>query len=238
MPPKQRKRRRRRRRKKNNDPQHSSNAGEITGAWAPAAHKAFASKVPANGAWAPAASKAFAAKVPATGAWAPKASAAKVPAERQLVDRICRKVSNSLNHRSTPTFEEVQDLFVAEGLSPEQMAEDRVLRACARLDPRPPPDHPSESFVHCLMHVCLHNLPGQLRKQPQYAVLRFDNDHAVRCQFPSLTHWALFAFNKTWRAQWEHFLGAPILPLPEKYSLGVGKYVGSWADAADSAESD
>ena len=68
--------------------------------------------------------------------------------------------------------------------------------------------------------------------------LHFGGDHSVQCRFPSLAHYALFAYNKQWRVQWEDLAGAPILPLPEKYELGIGNYTGSWADAADEDEED
>tara|TARA_Y100000739_G_scaffold208491_1_gene197718 strand:- start:315 stop:716 length:402 start_codon:yes stop_codon:yes gene_type:complete len=113
-----------------------------------------------------------------------------------------------------------------------------ALRLCARLDPRPPPS-PKTSFAHFLGHVVLHKFPEQLRREPQDKELNFKSGHAVNCQFPSLVHWGMFAYNERWRSRWEDLLGAPDIPLPEKkWSLGIGKYIGSWADAADSAEED
>jgi len=33
-------------------------------------------------------------------------------------------------------------------------------------------------------------------------------------------------------------VGAPLIKLPPKWSLKIGKYMGSWADAADSESED
>ena len=113
----------------------------------------------------------------------------------------------------------------------------KALRLCARLDPRPPPPLKT-SFAHFLGHVVLHKFPKQLRMEPHQQELHFNSGQAVKCQFPSLAHWSMFAYNKRWRSCWEGLLGAPDIPLPEKYKLGIGKYIGSWADAADTDEED
>ena len=53
---------------------------------------------------------------------------------------------------------------------------------------------------------------------------------------PLLAHWCLFAYNKSWRNRWEDLIGRPDIEMPDKWSLGIGKYLGSWADAADSED--
>ena len=153
-------------------------------------------------------------------------------------EKNCRAVSKSYNHKSTPAFEEVLNKLLEAGARMQDIVDDpRALRLCVRLDPRPPPD-PKESFTHFLGHVVLHKFPTQLRREMHHTVLNFAGGHSVQCQFPSLAHWCMFAYNKKWRSHWEHLLGAPNIPLPDKYVLGVGKYIGSWADAADTDDED
>jgi len=158
-----------------------------------------------------------------------------------LVDslsRLCKTVSKSYDCRSTPMFEEVLGKFIGGGETLDAVIESpKAIRVCARLDPRGPPPA-QNNFTHFLGHVVLHKFPNQVYQEPYFVELHFDGDHSVRCQFPSLAHYSLFAYNKKWREQWEDLMGAPILPLPEKYELGIGKYIGSWADAADEDEED
>lgn len=154
------------------------------------------------------------------------------------LSRLCKTVSKSYDCRSTPVFEEVLDKLLKGGETLDAItASPEALRVCARLDPRTPPPA-QECFTHFLGHVVLHKFPNQVYREPYFVDLHFDGGHSVRCQFPSLAHYALFAYNKTWRVQWVNLMGAPILPLPAKYELGIGKYLGSWADAADEDEED
>ena len=152
---------------------------------------------------------------------------------RSKLERICRKVSKSYNHQSTPTFEEVWQKMLDSGATADEiLSEPRAQRLCARLDARQPPGI-KKYFTHFLGHVILHKFPGQLRRVHHCVTITFEGEHRVECQFPSLAHWCMFAYNQTWRDHWENLTGAPIIPLPAKYELGIGTYIGSWADAAD-----
>tara|TARA_Y100001970_G_scaffold48523_1_gene61482 strand:- start:472 stop:753 length:282 start_codon:yes stop_codon:yes gene_type:complete len=76
---------------------------------------------------------------------------------------------------------------------------------------------------------------GTYKKTLKFVVSEKDV-REVECVFPSLTHWCLFAYNKNWRGIWEDLVGSPEIEMPDKWSLGIGKYIGSWADAADSED--
>ena len=158
-------------------------------------------------------------------------------------EKVCEEVAQLYNHRSTPTFEDVYAELIDRGVPPEAVeASPKMQRLCARLDPRKPPPK-VKSFTQFLMQSILHKLPGTLRqKTPIKPTLRFvDADHIthkVKVEFPSLAHWSLFAYNREWRSQWENSIGAPTIRLPSKWKLSIGKYLGSWADAADSESED
>jgi hypothetical protein len=93
------------------------------------------------------------------------------------------------------------------------------------------------------MQTIMQDLPGTLRtKMPVKPILVFvdvdQNEHKIQVEFPSLTHWGLFAYSQQWRDQWEDMVGAPFIEVPPKWSRKIGRYIGSWADAADSADED
>ena len=162
--------------------------------------------------------------------------------EASKYDDACNATAHMYHHRDAPAFEEVYRHLIDQGVPAAAIARSpKMQRLCARLDPRPPPCSNAEGFTHFLMCAILCELPGTLRtKTPVKPTLTFvqcdDAEHQIQVEFPSLTHWSLFAYNKRWREAWMSLAGAPRVKLPTKWSLKVGKYLGSWADAADSEE--
>ena len=153
-------------------------------------------------------------------------------------DSICSKLCKEYHHRSHVLCEDMIVELEKRGLSKKCILQNtKIQRMCARLDPRSPPVPLDSSFLRFFMQICFWNTDieasGTYKK-----VLRFvvsDRDvREVECVFPSIVHWCLFAYNKRWREVWTKLVGGPKIEMPDKWSLGIGSYLGSWADAADS----
>lgn len=155
-------------------------------------------------------------------------------------DRICRTLASEYNHRSSVLCEDMIQELEKRGVSRATLlTNSKVHRLCARLDTRAPPVPMDDSFLRFFMQTCFWNehidTRGTYRKTLRFVVNKRDM-REVECVFPSLTHWCLFAYNKSWRDRWDDLVGGPDVVMPDKWSLGIGKYLGSWADAADSEE--
>lgn len=155
-------------------------------------------------------------------------------------DRICRTLASEYNHRSSVLCEDMIQELEKRGVSRATLlTNSKVQRLCARLDPRAPPVPMDDSFLRFFMQTCFWNehidTRGTYRKTLRFVVNKQDV-REVECVFPSLAHWCLFAYNKSWRNRWEELIGGPHIEMPDKWSLSIGKYLGSWADAADSED--
>lgn len=169
-----------------------------------------------------------------------KASSRKPKDLDEETDRICRTLSKEYDHRSSVRCEDMIKELEKRGVSRATLLTNpKVQRLCARLDTRPPPVPMDNSFLRFFMQTCFWNEDiddrGTYRKVMQFVISDTDV-REVECVFPSLSHWCLFAYNKTWRSLWGDLIGGPNIELPEKWSLGIGNYIGSWADAADSED--
>lgn len=166
----------------------------------------------------------------------------KAPKKRDTreTDRICRTLAKEYNHRSSVPCEDMIAELEKRGLPRAVLLTDtKVQRLCARLDSRHPPSPMDGSFLRFFMQCCFwgENIDerGTYKKMLKFVVSK-DDVREVECVFPSLSHWCLFAYNKNWRGVWENLIGGPNIEMPDKWSLGIGNYLGSWADAADSED--
>ena len=96
---------------------------------------------------------------------------------------------------------------------------DFVLRLCARLDPTPPPDSAddfSEFFRGVIQMNILEERPISYKSEfkihnPEDGKLL----KKIKCRDISAKYYALLAYNKAWRNNWNHSLAAPTITMPE-----------------------